>query len=259
MEKSVIEKNRIHLLDEIRGFAVLFMVIYHSFYIFADFYGFDFAAKVVETLSPAALFVACLFIGICGFCCNLSRNNFKRGAVILGMGLGVTLVTAVIMPLLGFIDCEIWFGILHFLGVAVLLFALISKLFTRINGYAGVLVSLALFIFFFGIEKHTLGFGGLLKINLPDSLYTTKWLVPFGIYPAGFFSADYFPILPFIFMFFVGAFIGIIVKAKGFGGYAHKKRVPPLSFLGRHALIVYIIHIPIIAGIGYIIDFAINH
>lgn len=255
---KISQKNRIHLLDEIRGFAVLCMVIYHGLYILGDFFSQRWATDLFDGLTPVEPFFAGLFIAVCGISCSLSHSNLKRGIKIFSVALGFTFVTAVIMPLMGFVECEIWFGILHFLGVCVLIYALIEKKSRGFNPYMGILACAILFPFFSGIEQGVLSYGNLIVLNIPKALYEHNWLVPLGIYNNNFASADYFPVFPDIFIFFAGVFGGRILKAKGFPDYAYKSRAPFFALLGRKAFIVYIIHMPIIAGFAYGIEFVIN-
>ena len=70
---------------------------------------------------------------------------------------------------------------------------------------------------------------------------------------SGFSSADYFPLLPWFFLFLIGTV---------FGGWCLQHRdsrilTAPLSgaltFLGRHSLIVYLLHQPILFGISFLL------
>ena len=67
----------------------------------------------------------------------------------------------------------------------------------------------------------------------------------------GFISGDYYPIIPFIFMYLAGYFAAHI--AQGIGktapSWAYANPLPALASLGRHALPFYLLHQPIILGI----------
>lgn len=259
MENLLTEKKRIHLLDEIRGFAVFCMVIYHGFFIAGEVFGIEAGTKAFEFFMPVEPLYACIFIFICGLSCSLSRSNLKRGLKVAGTAAAFTLVTCLILPALGITGLEIYFGILHFLGACILLYSVTEKKVKRINPYAGILVCAVLFPFFAGIEKGTLNYGNIIVFNLPDFLYRTNYLMPLGFYNNEFGSADYFPIFPDIFVFFAGVFTGIIMKAKGFPEYSYKARIPFFGFLGRKAFIIYIVHMPVIYVVLYGIELIINH
>ncbi len=248
------KSNRIHFLDELRGFAVFCMVFYHAFFIIGDFFDIKIANDLFEFFMPVEPMFAGLFIAICGISCSLSRSNLKRGLLLLGIALGMTLVTVVIMPALGMDGLQIKFGILHFLSVAILIYSLIQKKIRNFNPYIGIIICAVLYPFTSGIEQGRLSFGELLYFNIPDVLYTTNWLMPLGIYSPTFFSGDYFPIFPNIFIFFAGVFIGRYFSAFGFPEWTYKKRCGFFSFLGRKALIIYIAHMPVIFGVAYLID-----
>lgn len=258
MENASGAKKRIYFLDEMRGLAVFCMIFYHAFYIIGELFGIEQAMDLFYFFMPVQPFFAGIFIFICGISCSLSKSNLKRGAILLGIALGMTLVTAVVMPKMGFVDCEIYFGILHFLSVCILLFALFSKLIKAFSPAAGLVICAVLYIFTAGIGSGYLGFGETFRIDLPASLYTSDILVPLGIYSPAFYSADYFPLFPDIFIFLAGAFTGVYSAKKGFPEKLYIQRVPFFGFLGKNALIIYIVHMPLIYGAAYGIELIIN-
>lgn len=258
MERRQTDEKRICFLDELRGLAVLCMVFYHAFYILASIFSYGWAAKLFDFFTPVQPFFAGLFIFLCGVSCSLTRSNFKRGLKILIAAAVVTLFTAVIMPLLGFVECEIWFGILHFLSVCVLLGALFEKVTAKIHPVAGLLICAVLYFFTSGISSGRLGFGEAFSFNLPAEWYQTDWLAPIGISSPSFFSADYFPIFPFVFVFFAGVFSGRYCKKAGYPEWMYPKRIAFLGVLGRNAFVIYIAHMPIIFILTVIIQFVIG-
>ncbi len=259
MEKAVQTEKRIHFLDELRGLAVLCMIFYHAFYILGSFFAAEWATAFFEFFMPVQPFFAGIFIFLCGISCSLSKSNHKRGTILLAIALGMTFVTAVIMPKFGFVDCEIYFGILHFLSVSVLLYAFLSKSVSQFSPFAGILLCAVLYAFTSGIGGGRLEYGELLTLNLPDSLYQSNILMPLGIYSVSFYSADYFPLLPNIFIFFAGVFSGIHFSKNGYPKHLYKQRIPFLGFLGKKALIIYVIHMPAIYAIAYGIEFIIKN
>lgn len=258
MDKAKNKKIRLNFLDEIRGLAVFCMIFYHAFYICGSFFGQGWASWLFEFLMPVQPWFAGIFIFVCGVSCSLSENNLKRGLVLLGVAAGFTIVTAAVLPSLGFTGTEIYFGILHLLAVSVLVYSLIAKPADRISPFAGILVCAVLYAFTSGISEGNLGYGNLLNFTLPESLYNNDYLMPFGIYSASFYSADYFPIFPNIFIFFSGVFSGKICAERGWPEWIYPKRIPFLGTLGRRSLIVYVIHMPVIFAVAYAIDFLIK-
>ncbi len=252
------DKKRINFLDELRGFAVFCMIFYHAFYILGSFFEWDFADSLFYFFMPVQPIFAGIFIFICGISCTLSKSNLKRGTILLAVALGFTLVTAVIMPKLGFVNCEIYFGILHFLSVSVIIFSLFSKLIYRIHPFAGILISAVLYAFTSGIGSGCLNYGELFVLNLPERLYESNVLMPLGIHSPSFFSADYFPMFPDIFIFFAGAFSGIYFLSKGYPEWCYPKRAAFFGFLGRNALLIYVAHMPVIFAVAYCINLILN-
>lgn len=251
-------KNRINFLDEARGLDVFCMIFYHAFFMLGSFFEWEWADALFDFFMPVEPFFAGIFIFICGISCTLSRNNFKRGAILLAIALGLTFVTAVVMPALGFEKVQIYFGILHFLSVSIIIYALLKKPLGRVSPFAGVLLCAVLYAFTSGISRGELSYGELISFSLPESLYKTDILMPLGIYSPGFFSADYFPIFPDIFIFLAGAFTGAYCVKNGFPKWSIPQRVPFFGFLGRNALVIYIAHMPIIFALAYGAELIIN-
>lgn len=185
---------------------------------------------------------------------RLSRNTIKRGFIVLGAGLIITLFTAVIMPLFGFEGSKIYFGILHCLGSCMIITGLLMPIINKINYKLGAVISAFLFIFTYGINTRTMLFG---LIKLPDALYQYDFLAPIGIYSNNFKSADYFSIIPWLFVFLFGAFIGKLAKDENLPKFMYKQRSKFLCTVGKNSLWVYILHQPAIYLIMLIIAFII--
>ena len=239
-------KVRYHGLDEARGFAVLCMVFYHAFYTIGYNFSIDWGVTLFKFFTPAEPFFAMFFIGLSGAMCQFTRSNFKRGIKLALISAALTLVT-VAMAKWGIDGCQIYFGVLHLLSVGMLLVALVNPLLRRCHPLLLVVVFLALFIFTYNVEYGYLGFG--------------DWRVPLpflGFHSASFYSADYFPLLPWIFMFLLGASLGLYNSRGKFPKFLIKQRVAPLGFLGRHALWVYVLHQPVIFAICFAADWLIS-
>lgn len=237
------DKKRIHMLDEIRGFAIICMIVHHTFLDVGDVLGLAWGYKVFDALCVVQPIFWAAFIVISGICSRLSRNTVKRGAIVLTGGAVITLVTAVIMPFLGFTGAEIYFGILHCLGVCMMITGLLIPLFKKFDYRAGAAVSLLLFLFFCGLESRKLCFG---FITLPDKLYSYNAFAALGFHSNTFHSADYFPVLPWIFVFIFGFFIGKLAEDEKLPKPMYEKHSKFLSAVGRNSLWIYLAHQPII-------------
>lgn len=239
-------KIRYHLLDELRGFAVVCMVFYHGFYTLFSVFSLHIGGLLLDFFMPAEPFFAAFFILLSGVASSLTRSNLRRGLKLLCVSIFLTLIT-VLLTFFG-IDQQIFFGILHLLALSMLLVAAIGKHIYKIDLKLGAVVCLILFLVLYNIPNGYLGFGSL-SLSLPQNLYSTQWLFWLGFPSFQFYSSDYFPILPWIFMFFCGVFLGRYSHIGKFPPVLQKKLCPPLDFVGRHALIIYILHQPIIFGL----------
>ena len=208
-------KKRIYLLDELRGLAVFCMVFYHAFYSMSEFFGFEIGTKLLDFFTPAEPFFAALFIVI---------------------------------------SAEIYFGILHLLSLSMLIFSALRAGLDKINPIVGFVLCIVIYILTYGVSAGFVGIAGLKTFALPAALYKTNYFMPLGFFNSSFHSADYFPLLPHLFMFLAGTFIGIYAANGRFPAFTYRRRSRALCFLGRHALVIYIAHQPIIYGILWVVE-----
>lgn len=243
------ENKRIHLLDEIRGFAVVCMVFHHLLLSIAVIFLSQFFMDAFNFLCFFQPLFWLLFFGISGVSSRLSRNNLKRGAQLFGIAL---VITAFTFAYSNGRD-TIVFGVLHFLSISMIIFHFIKPLFIKINPIVGAVVCFLLFAFTYEIFNGYVGFFNLVKIPLPSTLYSTDFLFWLGFPSNSFVSADYFPLLPYIFLFFIGFFLGEYVEKGKLPAFAYEKHSSFLRFCGKKALLIYILHQPIIYLICYLI------
>ena len=127
--------RRYHTIDAIRGVAVISMVLYHLYYdIFCLFGGHT----EYCWLTPIYLWersICITFIVISGVSLNFSRHGYRRGLIVAGCAMVVTLVTYVMYP-----DEAIWFGVLHLLSFSMLLTTALRPLLDKIKPIIGVIV-----------------------------------------------------------------------------------------------------------------------
>lgn len=245
-------KDRAYELDFLRGIAIVMMMCMH----FSFDIRYEFGCDAFEYLESNWFWVfvhpliLVLFIGISGICCTFSRNNVKRGAKLLAVALAFTVVTGFITYFLD-IYCLILFNVLHLLSISTLAYALLMFIMDKVK-----LSDKA--------QSFVLGFIGLYimllvtRLNYYDGLSSNLLLIPLGIAVEGAPDvADYMDIIPWMGVFFVGS-------ALGKQCYKDKKSLfpnpsplfckikAPLEFLGRHSLIVYLVHQPIGYGILFV-------
>ena len=231
-------KERVYALDWLRGIAVLGMVLHHALFAWeqvAYIFGDPITFKVLETGTFWVLqeVFVCLFLMISGICTSYSRSVLRRGAIVTGAALVITLVTGVILPLVGVSGLQIWFGILHMIGVSMLLYGL----FTCGKKWVGALAAFVLFLIY------------LITVNTVGTPFASGVLAVIGFPQKGFYSADYYPILPYFLVFLAGTFLGPAVKEHRFPAFFYEMRIRPLEWIGRHSLWVYLAHQPILFGL----------
>ena len=222
--------DRIWELDFLRGVAIFVMVFVHMGFD-SDMYLYTNFQPIITVLSHFAF----IFIALAGMGCVFSHNNIKRFGVLTLLSAGISITSYIWSN-----DDFIFFGILHMLALSTLLYSLI---FRHLNNYIiGILAIVSLCVGFF--------------MNLDiDNMFT----MILGISPIYIETLDFFPVFPWI-----GAFlVGIILARR-----VYKERNSRLSkpkpkwingiisffeFLGRHTLLIYIIHQPILLVVFWFI------
>lgn len=232
-------KKRIWELDALRGLCILGMVVVHFVYDLVELYGL-----IEWEYPPLFSFVmdwgGVLFLLISGISVTLGSRCIRRGLLVFASGLIVSAVTYG-MYHFGFAGKSliIYFGVLHCLGVCMLLWPLFRKL----PHWA---------LAFFGAALVALGF---YVATLPGA--DTYLLMPFGLPWENFASSDYFPLLPYFGFFLLGSALGKSVYRNKESLFPKVSAKNPIirffSLCGKHSLWIYLLHQPILSGIFYLI------
>ena len=232
------------LLDTVRGVCILSMVAYHGMYDLVDIFGLP---SAWYTGLPGYIWqqsICWTFILLSGLCWQLSRRHVKRGLLLVGCGAAISLITWLVMP-----SQRILYGVLNLLGLSALLLIPLDKLFRKIPAWAGLGGALLLFALTKNVSRGSLGFEGLVLCQLPSWLYATDLLAVVGFPSPTFWSTDYFPLLPWFFLFCAGYFLWGLLSQSERAKERLAPGVRPLSFLGRHSLIIYLAHQPVLMGV----------
>ncbi|HIU64138.1 MAG TPA: DUF1624 domain-containing protein [Candidatus Avacidaminococcus intestinavium] len=234
------KKARYHVLDAVRGIAIVGMLIYHYFYDLTYFFHqnsrwiFTPSAELFQTV------VAFLFILISGMLAHVSKNNGLRGLQLLTCGLVVNAVSYFYLP-----QSRIVFGILTFLGTASLAIYFFQRFLVLVEPRVGALCSFLLYVLTYTLPQGKIMVGNWLLVVLPEALYQYYWLAPFGFPSVGFVSADYFPLLPWFFIYLLGFYVWLSFS-ETFKNTHLTYRIPLLSCVGRQSLVIYFLHQPVI-------------
>lgn len=233
--------ERIQSIDALRGLCVVLMCIHHLLYDIAAFLGapwWIFTNPVLDVLHY--LFAGC-FIFLSGVSSRFSRSNIRRGLKLLVIALLLTLVTR-----LGDFIGErffgekpgifISFGVLHLLSLCMLFYGLTRRLWDRLPRWLLALIALA---------------GIIATAKLVNGIVGTesRMLFPVGLIREDFYSADYFPLFPWIFVFLGGTLAGGLIRERRFPEKFYTAKFRFFPAVGRHALLIYILHQPVLAGL----------
>lgn len=252
-DKKKTVRDRAWELDFLRGIALLMMLFMHMSWDVR----YEFRADVFSYLETGWFWsfvhpvIVVLFVSVSGICCTLSRNNIKRGLKLLGATLVLFIVTFLITNFLG-IECLIVFNVLAVLTCGVFLFALIAFIEKKTNANANavnvIMGLIGLYIVICGCNIHYMDYS-------TDSLI----FLPIGFEIAGApWMADYMPLFPWLGVFLIGCVIGRICYKDKKTLFAGKGKVitaiaRPVEFIGRHSLIIYLVHQPLVYGVLYLI------
>lgn len=234
-------QTRYHLVDTIRGLAVVNMVLFHFCYDVFVIYGRSpdwYAAPMVYLWQQA---ICWTFLFTAGFSWRWGRRrNFRRGLLLNGFGCAISLITWLAVP-----SEAIWFGVLNLLGCAILLLIPLDRLLRRVPASAGLIGSLFVFALLRQLPQGIIALGGQVLLRLPAALYQFKLLMPLGFPYPGFRSSDYFPLLPWLPLVLAGYFAQPLVLAWKRWERIGRLRLPPLAAIGRYSIWIYLVHQPV--------------
>lgn len=245
--------RRVGLLDEIRGLCIAGVVIFHAMYNLINVFGLNISspgilllATIVQPLGAGA------FTFISGIVSRYSRNNIKRGLIAVAFGFGVSIVTRMVSP-----DLAVNFGVLSMLGSCMLIYGIAEMLSPYVrnltskgsSAVVGCVIFAVLFIITFGVPHGYIGLLSKELFTIPARFYQSDYLYFLGFPNESFYSTDYFPLIPWLFLYLSGTFLGVLFKEDKMPEFFYKSYCPFFKWLGKHSMIIYIVHQPILFGI----------
>ena len=237
-------KKRYNILDTIRGFALLNMIIYHAVWDLVYIFNFNWNWYRSDGAYIWQQCICWTFILLSGFCFSFGHTKLKRGILVFLCGLLITIVTCTLMP-----ESRVVFGILTLLSSCMLLMIPLEKIFMKWNPYIGAIFSFSLFVLSRNANRGYLGFESWKFLALPDSLYQNLFTAYIGFPANNFYSTDYFALLPWFFLFLAGFFLHQIFKKNDWLKFFEPHVCKPLEWIGKHSLPIYVVHQPIIYGL----------
>jgi uncharacterized membrane protein len=245
-QRPSVPRGRFQWLDALRGAALIAMASYHFMWDLADFGYLDAAFPSTGWPRLYARAIASTFLFVAGFSLVLAhgngirwRNFWKRFAIIAGAAALVTVATYFAIPQ-GFI----FFGILHEIAFA----SLAGLVFVRAPWPVTLAAAAALI---------GLGITGATE-QLRSEIFDTPWLWWVGLSTRTHNSFDYVPVLPWLGPFLLGmafsrsAAIQDRLRQYDRGITSRKPGKVSLAFLGRHSLVFYLVHQPVLISILYV-------
>tara|TARA_Y100000817_G_scaffold79484_2_gene61225 strand:+ start:638 stop:1318 length:681 start_codon:yes stop_codon:yes gene_type:complete len=212
---------RIDELDSLRATALVMMLI-SNFVSDLNYFGLMVVVKGDQWWWLARI-TAFLFVSISGISYFLAHQKeyefsktFNRTKRLIFWAFMITLITYIFAP-----SAYVRFGVLHLLALAsIIAFPLARK------------------------PLYALGLGLILLIIPLSSNSNFVW---FGLQETGTFAVDYFPLNPWLGIFFISLAISSKIYSAGKPLLNIKWPVRWLWF-GRNTLIIYVVHQPILIG-----------
>lgn len=225
-------QNRITVFDTIRGFTMLSMSGFHACYDLAYLYGLDmpwFTQTIFQDIWRAS--ISWVFLFIAGWMCTLSRNNIKRAVKYAAAAFVVWVATTLVS-----VDDSVNFGIMFCMAACTATFALARPVIAKVPSVWGIAICLTLFA---------------LTWSIPKTVYPIPYLAWLGFPSPDFVSGDYYPVIPFLFMYLAGFFAAHTTQEANYETprWAYANPIPALASLGRYALPFYLLHQPVILGV----------
>jgi uncharacterized membrane protein len=225
--------TRIRAIDALRGTAICMMIVYHAAFdlnwfhiISADFNHDRFWLSFRDLIVGSFLLLVGVSLVLASRAGISPRQFWRRIALVGTCAMLVTLGSYVTFP-----KTFITFGILHCIVVSSILGWPLVR-FPRAALVVGIVVIV----------------GGV-AIGLP--LFDLPWLNWVGLMTHKPATEDYVPLLPWFGVVLVGISIGRWLLERHLHDLRQMSGASPkwLTWLGRHSLLVYMIHQPIMVGV----------
>lgn len=223
--------GRVELLDAWRASAVIVMEFWHLCWDLTMYGTLSERTMFVQPMLGIRYYIVCSFVLLSGIAARYSRSNARRGVQTLACAMVITVV-------MYFFGEPVWFGVLHLLGCCMLLWAAFGKTFEKLPPWPALIGCFVLFL-----VLHKICYG--VRVTVP-------WLFPLGLRTREFYSSDYYPLFPWLFLFLCGTVLGAWIRESR-GKWKAVHVWAPLRWIGQHALLLYMLHQPVLLGILFLV------
>jgi uncharacterized membrane protein len=222
--------TRVPGLDALRGVAIVAMAAYH-FAFDLRWFGLariDFEHDPRWIAARSAILSSFLLIAGASLVLASRQHDFARRFVrnlarIIGAALLVSVASRLAFP-----QSWIWFGVLHAIAVALLVaLPLVHR--PRVALAVGTLIV-------------------ILGVVVRHPMFDAAWLQWVGFMTHRPYTEDYVPLFPWVGLVLVGVALGHALVQHA-GALARIEGPGWLRFLGRHSLVTYLVHQPILLGL----------
>ncbi len=233
--------KRLEVIDIIRALAIILMISFHVYYLWKNIFWYSdilFSQQIWYYIWKISAILFFTIAWISYFFANQkykskTKNKYLKKSILLWfIALLISLFTYIFFP-----DQLIVFWVLHFFAISFI----ILPYFLVLNKILQIIIFIILVIIKYIILKDT------------------SFLFSFVIWITweNFFSADYYPLIPYFFIIVLGYYLWIIINKFKLKKYLSIKKdykiVKILHKIWKNSLLIYIIHQPIIFIIFYII------
>jgi uncharacterized membrane protein len=238
---------RIRLIDTLRGVALLAMASYH-FTWDLEFFGYIESGTATHgwwkfyarAIASSFLFLAGVSLVLAHYPQTRWSSFWRRFLVVAGAAAAISLATFFVFP-----NEWIFFGILHSIAVSSLIGLAFVPLSPIVSGGVAVLLVMLMVI------DSTVAPG-----SFRSAIFDPRYLSWTGLFEQAPRSNDFVPLFPWLAALLSGVALTRLAVQRNWLAPLSRVQTQPhiLSSAGRHSLLIYLIHQPVLIAIVYLMS-----